>query len=269
MTHPVGWRHGVTALLLALAPLFSGCRCRPEPPDFEAGVRLFLQGQYSSAEIQLRKFLAETPTGPQAAQAHALLGSIALRRRDTPRAQQHFASCLRLSPAQEVAETAHIGLARCRFLRSEYRQCKAACLDFLGDHPDTSRADEVLFLLAEATAHDGQTAEAQRLYRDVASQFPSSPYAAKARARLSGGASPDTSGTGSHMVQIAALASVAKAETHARLLRARGYPAVVVAVRSGGKTLHTVRAGPYANRADAVRAAQRLKAEGFDAIVKP
>jgi len=271
MSNLLGWRHGIAACLLALAPFFPGCQCVPTPPpaDFEEGVKLFLQGQYSSAEMQLQRFLKDTSSGSQAAQAHAILGSIALRRRDTAGAQEHFRSCLRLDPAEEVAETAHIGLARCHFLRNEYRQCRAACMDFLSDNPDTSRADEALFLMAEATAHDGQAAEAERLYRDVASQFPNSPYASKARSRLSTGGSPTPTGSGSYTVQIAALASSAKAEGHANSLRSRGYPATVVSMRSGGKTLYAVRAGPYASKADALRAAQRLKAEGFDAIVKP
>jgi TolA-binding protein len=269
MTQTARWGHSFAALLLALAPLFPGCQCPPPPADFEDGVRLFLQGQYASAETHLRSYLRTSPSGAEAAQAHALLGSIALRRRDTARAEEHFRACLRQSPSQAVAETAHIGLARCRFLRNEFRQCRAACRDFLAAQPDTPRADEALFLLAEATHHDGEPAEAQRIYRDIVSQFPSSPYAGQARARLGGSRPPSPAGGGAFTVQVAALTSSTKAEAHARSVRGRGFPATVVRLRSGGKTLYAVRVGPYTTRASAESAARRLKAQGFDAIVKP
>jgi TolA-binding protein len=270
MTPTVRWGHTLAALLLALAPLFPGCQCPPShPADFEDGVRLFLQGQYASAETHLRSYLRTSPSGAEAAQAHALLGSIALRRRDSVRAEEHFRACLRQSPSQAVAETAHIGLARCRFLRNEFRQCRAACRDFLTAHPDSPRADEAFFLLADATYHDGEPAEAQRIYRDVVSQFPKSPYAAQARARLGGARPVPPSTGGSFTVQVAALTSSTKAESHARTLRGRGFPASVVRLRSGGKTLYAVRVGPYTTRASADSAARRLKAQGFDGIVKP
>ena len=70
-------------------------------------------------------------------------------------------------------------------------------------------------------------------------------------------------------MQVMALSKPSDAGEHARLLRQRGFPASVVALRSGRSTLYAVRVGPFATRADAELAAARLKAQGFDAILKP
>jgi cell division protein FtsN len=66
-----------------------------------------------------------------------------------------------------------------------------------------------------------------------------------------------------------ALSSPSDAREHATLLRQRGFPASVVTLEVGGRTLYAVRVGPYATRTDAERTAATLKRQGFDAILKP
>jgi DedD protein len=117
----------------------------------------------------------------------------------------------------------------------------------------------------------GRTTEARTHYRRVADEFRSSPYAERAQVRLSGVSTslPAPSPGGQHYVQVAALSSAAKASEHARLLAERGYPAGVAATPTREGKLHLVRVGPFATRGEADRVAAKLRAEGFEVIVKP
>ena len=267
-------RHAAVGVFALTIPLCPGCRCWPDggvdDPNYTEGMRQFLAGNSAAATLLLRDFVAEHPRSARAAEAHYALAAMALKRGDTPEAERRFRQCLRSAPSEQQAAGCAVGLARCRFQRGAYRECRAACLDILRDEPSTPRADEVLFLLAEASDRAGMGAEARRTYRRVAAEFPNSPFARDAQTRLGvAPATPPTAAGGTFHVQVAALASASKAAEHARLLRERGYPATVAPARTGGTTLHTVRVGPYASRTDALVMARRLKAEGFDVLIKP
>jgi len=271
--HLSPWRGAAAAALLALAAWFPGCSCVPRPREdarFREGMRLFLVGSYGPAAPLLREFVREQPSSPRAAEAHYALGGIALHQGQTPEAQARFRECLRSAPAPNLAAGAAVGLARCHFQSGAYAECQAACLEILRKDPATPRADEVLFLLGEACERLGRGAEARGYFRRVADEFRSSPWAARAEARLGGApALPPAAPSGSFYVQVAALSSSASAAEHARLLAERGYPAAVSSAPSRAGELFVVRAGPYATRADAERVAAKLKAEGFDVLVKP
>lgn len=267
------WQAAAAAALLALAPLFPGCSCVPRPREdarFREGMRLFLLGNYGPAAPLLREFAREQPSGPQAAEVHYALGGIALHQGQTHEAQARFRECLRSGPGPNLAAGAAVGLARCHFQSGAYAECQAACQDLLRKDPATPRADEVLFLLGEACERLGRGPEARSYFRRVADEFRSSPWAARAEARLGGSAAlPPVNPSGSFYVQVAALSSSASAAEHARLLAERGYPAAVSTAPARSGDLFLVRAGPYASRADAERVAAKLKAEGFDVLVKP
>jgi DedD protein len=233
-------------------------------------MRHFLLGSHGVAAASLREFVRDQPSSPQAAEAHWALGAIALHGGQTAEAQARFRECLRCSPSPGLAAGAQVGLARCQFQRGAFADCREACLSILAKDPTTPRADEVLFVLAEANDRLGRGAEARTAYRRIANEFRGSPCAERAEARLGVGTTlPAPSPGGQFHVQVAALASAAKAAEHARLFAERGYPASVVAAATRSGELHLVRVGPYASRADAERAAARLRAEGFEAIVKP
>jgi len=268
------WRGAAVAALAALFPLCPGCRCVPggaeDDPKYCEGMRFFLAGNYGAATPLLRDFAAANAGSPRAAETHYTLGVMALRRAQAPEAETRFRQCLRSSPSAELAASAAVGLARCHFQRGAYRECREACLDILRTNPATPRADEVLFLLADAHDRLGEGAEARRIWRRVATEFRSSPLAAKAEERLSGApATPAAAPGGRYSVQVAVLTSSAKADLHATLLRERGYPASVTPVQVQGASLHAVRVGPYATKAEAERMVARLRSEGFEAIIKP
>ena len=267
------WRSTAAAALAAAMFLGPGCQCRPglrEDSRYREGTRLYLLGNTGAAAPFLRNFVREKPSSPQAAEAHYALAAIALRQGQTPEAQTRFRECLRSSPNPTLAASAHLGLARCHFQRAAYAECRAACLDILAKDPATPLADEVLFLLAEACDRSGRGTEARTYYRRVADEFRSSPCAERAQARLGGGtALPATSPGGKFYVQVAALTSRAKAAEHAGMLAERGYPAGVLAASSHPGDLNLVRVGPYTARPDAERVAAKLRAEGFEVMIKP
>jgi TolA-binding protein len=233
-------------------------------------MRLFLIEQYSAATPRLRAFLADHPSSEYAADAHYFLGAIALRQGTTTEAESQFRECVRAPRTRPLADGAALGIARCHFQRSAYRQCREACMDILGADPSTPRADEVYFLLGEASKRSGLAAEARQYFAKVL-EFQSSPLAPRAAAEL-GGASlpvPRASPGGRYFVQVAALGSAGKAAEEASRLRQRGYSVQTAVVSSGGRDLHAVQVGPYGTQAEAERAAARLRAQGLSAVVKP
>jgi len=200
-----------------------------------------------------------------------MLGATALQAGRTREAERHLRACLHSPRTEQLRASASLALARCHFQRGDYRKCREACLGILRDEPATPRADEVLFLLGEASERAGLTSEGERYYRRLIEAFPSSPFAHRAKARLGEGPSglPRASPGGRYDVQVTALVSATNAAEHAKLFRQRGYPARVVKTRGRWGELHAVRVGPYATKADAQRVAARLRAEGFKVLIKP
>jgi DedD protein len=69
------------------------------------------------------------------------------------------------------------------------------------------------------------------------------------------------------LIQVGAFGSVESARSLVNTLTAAGFPAHVSPTTRNGKTLHRVRVGPEADRAEAERMAERLKARGLPATV--
>lgn len=78
---------------------------------------------------------------------------------------------------------------------------------------------------------------------------------------------PAVSSRAGWYVQVGAFGSADSARKLVKELEAAGYPALASPVTRSGKTLHRVRVGPEAQRADADRLAGRLKARGLPATV--
>jgi DedD protein len=70
-----------------------------------------------------------------------------------------------------------------------------------------------------------------------------------------------------YALQVAALATAASADELVARLSLNGFRAYVEAVATADGTRHRVRVGPFASRADAQRAGERLKASGYDAVL--
>jgi DedD protein len=76
-----------------------------------------------------------------------------------------------------------------------------------------------------------------------------------------------TSASGNWAVQVGSFANRTSAGRLADDLSRRGYRSFITEFRSGGKTLHRVRIGPMATRAQADAAMRKLKSEGTTATV--
>lgn len=283
MPYPEGWCRAARIGAFAFVACLCGCwpwvsRPSTDDPAYREGVRLFLAGSHTAAATKLKSFLAKGPGETDAADAHYFLGAIALRQGAAQSAAGHFNTALRAPRNDQVRAGAELGLARSHFLRGDYRQCRAACLDLLRDDRAAPRADEILFLLAEACGRAGISAEARRHYQQVAARFPSSPLAAKARARLAGrgtGMPPPAPSPrptpigGRYTVQVAALASAATANQMVARLKRQGFAAQITTITVGARKLHAVRVGPYGAKAAATQAAARLRRAGYKVIIKP
>ncbi|MFW6108310.1 MAG: SPOR domain-containing protein [bacterium] len=272
MRRVCSWRSAVWVACVGLIALFPGCGgCPREAEDtYSDGVGLFLAGHHAAADRTFRDLTADYPHSAYASDAEYFRGAIALQRGDVRGAEQHFHRVLAAPRNPQMAANAAAGLARCHLRRRQYGACIAHCRQWLDEHEASPRADEMMFLLAEAYAGDGQATEASRYYRQVAGRFPSGAWAPKAQARLRGDSSqPAPAAGGSHWVQVMALGQRSAAERHARRFRERNYPAAVAAMRSGGRTLYAVRIGPYASEGEAQRVASKLRGQGFRTLLKP
>ena len=272
-------RHAAFAVVVGVLPLCPGCACwrsggTDQEPNYREGLRHFLAGSPAAATRRFQSFLADYPSSPYASDAHYFLGVMAVGRGAAAEAEPHLKAALRAPRTDQTAEGAALALARCHFLRGTYGLCRKACLDILRKNPASPRADDVLFLLANASGRLGRDDEARHYYRELANRFPSSPRAEAARKRLGGAAAPTPTVRpiplgGSHEVQVAALASERKAAAMAAPLRAKGYSVRLKPIRVGGATLHAVRVGPYPTKRAAEQAAAKLRADGFSPIIKP
>lgn len=78
---------------------------------------------------------------------------------------------------------------------------------------------------------------------------------------------PPAAGDEAWFVQVGAFGTAEAASRLVRDLKGDGYPALVVPVTRGGRTLHRVRVGPASDKAGAEQLALRLKARGLPAAV--
>jgi DedD protein len=78
---------------------------------------------------------------------------------------------------------------------------------------------------------------------------------------------PPVAGDVGWFVQVGAFGTAEAANRLVRGLKGDGYPALVVPVTRGGRTLHRVRVGPAPDKAGADQLAVRLKARGLPAAV--
>ena len=74
-------------------------------------------------------------------------------------------------------------------------------------------------------------------------------------------------GEGAWAVQVGSFGSRDNADKLRRQLSGKGFPVFLMEIESGGRTLHRVRVGPYAERAGADEAARRLAAAGTGGTV--
>jgi DedD protein len=93
------------------------------------------------------------------------------------------------------------------------------------------------------------------------------PAAPAKRVATSGEKKPVPATSGGWAVQVGAFGSVESARKLVGDLRKDGYSAYVAPLQRGGKTLHRVRVGPAATRADADRLVARMKGRGLPATV--
>lgn len=122
--------------------------------------------------------------------------------------------------------------------------------------PDTATATE------EAT-----TAPPQSAQQTVTRSEPPAGEAQTASAPAPEAAGParepavaDTAPAGAWAVQVGSFSEAARAESYAAELRKKGFRVFTMEFTTGGTTYHRVRVGPQATRAEAEKAAERLKA---------
>ena len=102
---------------------------------------------------------------------------------------------------------------------------------------------------------------------DTTTPAPSAAVTTPVPAAPPGVPAPAVSRSGRYFVQVGAFGSGDAARKLVAQLEADGYATQVAPVTRGGKTLHRVRVGPAASRADAQQLAERLKSRGLPATL--
>jgi DedD protein len=100
-----------------------------------------------------------------------------------------------------------------------------------------------------------------------AARQPAPPPASTAAPAEPAKAAATTPRDGDWAVQVGSFSSRPAAEKIASQFQGRGYHSYITEYRSGGRTLHRVRLGPVANRAQADAMVRKLKSEGTSATV--
>jgi DedD protein len=101
----------------------------------------------------------------------------------------------------------------------------------------------------------------------VANANPQAAPAASSADAKSEAAAKDGAQAGGFVVQVAAFTDRYGALALVRKLKAAGFPSYTEPATTSRGTMHRVRVGPYAARADADAARVKLKASGYDAMV--
>lgn len=167
---------------------------------------LYADKRYEEAKFQYRRFLEIYPTNPQAdnAQFHIAMSAF-LRMKSTDRDQtiiqealQEFQRLLQTYPHSTHTDEAKQKLAMCRerlaaaeLSVGRFYYKKGAYPAAIGRfdrlrriYPEVSFADEVLFLLGDAYARNGNPPEAATVFEELVKRYPKSSYASGAKGRL-------------------------------------------------------------------------------------
>jgi hypothetical protein len=126
------------------------------------------------------------PTAANLPSANALLA--AARRAqiedNSSRAQHLYRSVIHQYPGATAADAARIALGRLDYELADARSALPLFEDYLHRHPDGALAEEALYYRALSLERLGRKREANAGLRALLQAFPSSVYAAQARARL-------------------------------------------------------------------------------------
>lgn len=116
-------------------------------------------------------------------------------------------------------------------------------------------------------AADGESAMAEAKAEQTAAEATEASVRAAPPVTTKAAPTTGAAGSGGYFVQVGAFSSVESARKLVAQLETDGYTAQLSPVTRGGKTLHRVRVGPAASRADAQQLAGRLKARGLPVSV--
>lgn len=125
----------LTWLLILIA--FSQAACSDRITDkgkrqLRWAAQLIAQDSYSQAKAELGKFLQANPTGPEASEAHYMLGLCAVYADQPEQAQNDFSSALPAADLPILRHYIRLSLANLAFERQDYRQ---AC-EYYGSYLD-------------------------------------------------------------------------------------------------------------------------------------
>lgn len=165
-------------------------------------------------------------------------------------------------PQHPRAQAALLGQAECDAALKEYARAEPVFSQLA--RPGSPHAAQALWGWAGMKARQGDAEAARALYQRLKRDYPASFEAASVDERLAALPAPQakaptpTPAKRQWSVQVGAFARPAAAEQLAQRLRKQGYAVQVQARRADGRTLHLVKAGPYATRALAEQQAKRL-----------
>lgn len=250
----------LAALALTVLPACNGLNER-QRAWLSEGERAYHGKQYGVAVQKLSSFLSEVPQGPDAAraayvrgQARALLGQRQAAYADLQRAAE--------TGDTDVAWRAAAALGVLHF-EDEHWAAAAQNLQRAVDRmPKQPPMDALLFRLAVSLERAGRWSDGLAAHRRIASEFPSSTYAARANRRLQ--ARPTY-----FAVQAGAFSQAASAERLAADLRQGGLDAHVRPEARDGGALYLVLVGRAASYDAAKALHNQVRGHVPDAVIWP
>lgn len=221
----------------------------------------FLRGEYASVVSRTRQLL----DGGDSKESDTLLylqGISALKLRSLESAQSALKRLLAEYPQSRWAIQGGVALGEAFLAAGQSQEAQEVYQKLLKDSRAAPFYPLVGLRLGQVQLRLGRWEEARASLEGVVSQVPGSPEAVQAKELLGAEAFYFS-------VQVGAFGSRANALKVKSECDRRGYQAEVSQALMQGRRFHRVRVGRFAQREEAEKEAQRLKADGFSTRVVP
>jgi TolA-binding protein len=259
-----GLRLLVAGLVAVIAAAVPGCAKGPLDRDsqalFTAGHERFLAGDYRAAEQKFGQVIAGNPTSWALSEVHYFRGLARLKLGRRSEARNDFRKGATLFGRELTQVYSAVALANLEY--EEGNDATAAHLygQALEHRVKGLPIDRVLYRYAVSLQRLGRWAEAEDALCELISDHGDSPLAAAAGRRFH---------VDAFTVQVGAFANPANARALAEKVRREGYAVTVSPTGPIEKRLNAVCAGRFSTHREAEAAAARLRARGYEALVRP
>ncbi|MFH0980213.1 MAG: SPOR domain-containing protein [Planctomycetota bacterium] len=249
------------AALLLLSGGLGGCAALPAPAlrQIEEADQAYRAQRYRAAEELLSPVIEAHPENPDIAEALYVRALCRLRTQRAAEARADLDAALTRARRDELIDRIHTQLGNLEFDQERYNRAAAYYAEAYDGLPDRPPKDRVGYQYGIALQRTGRTTEARLVLAEVATDFPQSEFAVKARRK--------TEWSNDYFaIQCGVFESIARAHAQAKTLKDQGIDAIAIPDTSVSTKRYMVRVGRYRTYAaarQALSAVQRVQPDAF------